>query len=179
MDNMVYCLSFNKCPLTVYIGETGLACAWLHTHTRATYDSRADKGWVMKQVQKGVMQSSGIKSVSPTFERTRSTERALVPVLLCITHHLKSGVLTSLPTLFPPCVTAHAFTQVSYKWVIMKMKKWSWQWTQFMQCVKKPEKKFRTSKGFESVTLRYRCDALPTELWSHWLWSLLPTSVAS
>ena len=33
-------------------------------------------------------------------------------------------------------------------------------------CVKKPEKekKFRTSTGFEPVTSRYRCDALPTEL---------------
>ena len=38
-------------------------------------------------------------------------------------------------------------------------------------CVKKPEKKkFRTSTGFEPVTSRYRCDALPTELWSHWRW---------
>ena len=24
--------------------------------------------------------------------------------------------------------------------------------------------------GFEPVTSRYRCDALPTELWSHWRW---------
>ena len=37
-------------------------------------------------------------------------------------------------------------------------------------CVKKPEKKFRTSTGFEPVTSRYQCDALPTELWSHWRW---------
>ena len=29
----------------------------------------------------------------------------------------------------------------------------------FCNCVKKPEK-FRTSTGFELVTLRYRCDAL-------------------
>ena len=34
---------------------------------------------------------------------------------------------------------------------------WSSQlWTQ----LKKPEKKFRTSTGFEPVTSRYRCDAL-------------------
>ena len=83
------------------------------------------------------------RKILPTFERTRSTERALVPVLLCITHHLKSGMLTSLPTLFPPCVTAHAFTQVSYKWVIMKMKKWSWQWTQFIQLRKEAWKKIQ------------------------------------
>ena len=39
-------------------------------------------------------------------------------------------------------------------------------------CVKKPEKKkkIRTSTGFKPVTSRYRCDALPTELWSHWRW---------
>ena len=29
----------------------------------------------------------------------------------------------------------------------------------FRNCVEKPEK-FRTSAGFEPVTLRYRCDAL-------------------
>ena len=53
------------------------------------------------------------------------------------------------------------------KWNEMKMKKWSSQWTQFMQLRKEAWKKFRTSTGFEPVTLRYRCDALPTELWSH------------
>ena len=47
------------------------------------------------------------------------------------------------------------------------MKKWSSQWTQFMQLRKEAWKKFRTSTGFEPVTLRYRCNALPTELWSH------------
>ena len=31
-------------------------------------------------------------------------------------------------------------------------------------------KKFRTSTGFEPVTSRYRCDTLPTELWSHCCW---------
>ena len=63
--------------------------------------------------------------ISPSFERTRSTERALVPVLLRITRHLKRGVLVSLPALFLPCVTAHACTQVSNKWVIhMKRKSW-------------------------------------------------------
>ena len=41
----------------------------------------------------------------------------------------------------------------------MKMKKWSSQWTQL-----------NTWTGFEPVTSRYRCDALPTELWSHWRW---------
>ena len=32
------------------------------------------------------------------------------------------------------------------------------------------KKKIRTSTGFEPVISRYRCDALPTELWSHWRW---------
>ena len=53
---------------------------------------------------------------------------------------------------------------------VLKMKKWSSQWTQFMQLRKEAWKKFRTSTGFEPVTSRYRCDALPTELWSHWRW---------
>ena len=39
-----------------------------------------------------------------------------------------------------------------------------------MQLRKEAWKKFRTSTGFEPVTSRYRCDALPTELWSHWRW---------
>ena len=53
---------------------------------------------------------------------------------------------------------------------------WSSQlWSQFLQLrkeawKKKKKKKFRTSTGLEPVTSRYRCDALPTELWSHWRW---------
>ena len=48
-----------------------------------------------------------------------------------------------------------------------KMKKWSSQWTQFMQLRKRSlKKKFRTSTGFEPVISRYRCGSLPTELWS-------------
>ena len=55
--------------------------------------------------------------------------------------------------------------------VVLKMKKWSSQWTQFMQLRKEAwKKKFRTSTGFEPMISRYRCDALPTELWSHWQW---------
>ena len=38
----------------------------------------------------------------------------------------------------------------------MKMKKWSSQWTQFMQLRKEAWKKFRTLTGFEPVTSRYR-----------------------
>ena len=38
--------------------------------------------------------------------------------------------------------------------------------TQFKQLRKEAWKKFRTSTGFEPVTSRYRCDALPTELWA-------------
>ena len=48
---------------------------------------------------------------------------------------------------------------------------WSSQlWSQFLQLRKEAWKKFRTSTGLEPVTSRYRCDALPTELWSHWRW---------
>ena len=53
---------------------------------------------------------------------------------------------------------------------VLKMKKWSPQWTQFMQLHEEAWKKFRNSMGFERVTSRYRCDALPTELWSHYQW---------
>ena len=41
---------------------------------------------------------------------------------------------------------------------------------QFIQLHKEAWKKFRTSTGFEPVTLLHRCDALPTELWNHWRW---------
>ena len=45
---------------------------------------------------------------------------------------------------------------------------WSSQlWSQSPQSRKEAWKKFRTSTGHEPVTSRYRCDALPTELWSH------------
>ena len=43
------------------------------------------------------------------------------------------------------------------------MKKWSSQWKQFMQLRTEAWKKFGTSTGFEPVTSRCRCDALPTE----------------
>ena len=43
------------------------------------------------------------KEISPAFKRTGRAERALVPVLLRITHHLRSWVLVSLPNLYPPC----------------------------------------------------------------------------
>ena len=49
----------------------------------------------------------------------------------------------------------------------MKMKKWSSQWTQFMQLRKEAWKKFM--QDFNGVWTRDR-DALPTELWSHWRW---------
>ena len=42
----------------------------------------------------------------------------------------------------------------------MKMKKWSSQWTQFMQLRKEAWKKFRTSTGFEPVTSRFTCAML-------------------
>ena len=52
--------------------------------------------------------------------------------------------------------------------------KWKWRNDRrsernLCNCVKKPEK-IQDSTGFEPVTSRYRWDALPTELWSHWRW---------
>ena len=54
----------------------------------------------------------------------------------------------------------------------MKMKKWSSQSTQFMQLHKEAWKKKKSGlqRGFNPWPLDYRCDALPTELWSHWRW---------
>ena len=55
--------------------------------------------------------------------------------------------------------------------IISSNKEWSSQlWSQFLQLRKEAWKKFRTSTGFEPVTSRYRCDALSTELGSHWRW---------
>ena len=141
MDNVVYCLLCTKCPLTVYIVGTGLACAWLHTRTSATCDSRADKdsqGWVIWTSAKrcdavdwdqiGInWDQIGLQRKGKFFQPLSAPEarKPLVPVLLCITHHLKSGVLVALPTLFPPHVTARACTWISKKWVIhMKIKTW-------------------------------------------------------
>ena len=57
---------------------------------------------------------------------------------------------------------------------IMKMKKWSSQWTQFMQLRKEAwkKKKFRTSTGFEPVTSRCRCDALTN-------WAMKPLTLGA
>ena len=53
----------------------------------------------------------------------------------------------------------------------MKVKKWSSQWTQFMQLRKEALKKNSgLQRGLHSWPCDYRCDALPTELWSHWRW---------
>ena len=55
--------------------------------------------------------------------------------------------------------------------------KWKWRNDRrssecnLRNCVKMPEKKkFRTSMGLNPWPHDYRCDALPTELWSHWRW---------
>ena len=47
----------------------------------------------------------------------------------------------------------------------MKVQKWSSQWTQFMQVRKEAWIKIRALNPWPRD---YRCDALPTELWSHW-----------
>ena len=53
----------------------------------------------------------------------------------------------------------------------MKMKKWSLQWMQFMQLHKEAWKKNSGLQwGLNPWPRNYRCDVLPTELWSHWLW---------
>ena len=63
--------------------------------------------------------------------------------------------------------------EINHMWTadMKSNEEWSSQlWSQFLQLRKEAWKKFRTSTGLEPVTSRYRCDALPTELWSHWRW---------
>ena len=63
--------------------------------------------------------------------------------------------------------------EINHMWTadMKSNEEWSSQlWSQFLQLRKEAWKKFRTSTGLEPVTSRYRCDALPTELWSNWRW---------
>ena len=55
------------------------------------------------------------------------------------------------------------------------MKKWSSQWTQFMQLRKEAcrIKNVGLQRGLNPWLRDYQCDALPTELWSHWRWELV------
>ena len=72
--------------------------------------------------------------------------------------------------------SSHSHQGFIIRWMIQIVniqsnEEWSSQlWSQFLQLRKEAWKKFRTSTGLEPVTSRYRCDALPTELWSHWRW---------
>ena len=63
----------------------------------------------------------------------------------------------------------HKLTATQWEWNQMKNDPRSYD-RNFYNCVKKPENKIRNSTGLEPVTSRYRCDALPTELGSHWRW---------
>ena len=59
----------------------------------------------------------------------------------------------------------------------MKMKKWSSQWTQFMQLRKEDWKKNSgLQRGLNPWPRYYLCDALPSELWSHWRWEQVAIS---
>ena len=55
--------------------------------------------------------------------------------------------------------------EMNWKW-----RKWSSQWTQFMQLRKEAWKNSGLQRGLNLWPCDYRCDALPTELWSHWRW---------
>ena len=53
--------------------------------------------------------------------------------------------------------------------------KWKWRNDRrsernLCNCVKKPEKNSGLQWGLIPWPCDYRCDALPTELWSHWRW---------
>ena len=72
-----------------------------------------------------------------------------------------SGILTgdSPFSCWPTCHVSMFLATVPE----VKMKKWSSQWTQFIQLRKKAWKKFRTSTGFEPVTSR-----LPVRCSTNW-----------
>ena len=72
-------------------------------------------------------------------------------------------------TLLKVCdVTKHGHHLGFYQELeILKMKKWSSQWTRFMQLRKEARKKNSgLQRGLNPWPRDYRCDALPTELWS-------------
>ena len=54
----------------------------------------------------------------------------------------------------------------------MKIKKWSSQWTQFMQLCKEAWTKFRTSTGFEPVTSRFL-------VWCSTNWAMKPLTLGA
>ena len=54
----------------------------------------------------------------------------------------------------------------------LKMKKWSSQWTQFMQLCKEAWKKFRTSTGFEPETSR-------SPVWCSTNWAMKPLTLGA
>ena len=70
------------------------------------------------------------------------------------------------------------------KWVLMIYEinhiwtaemKWKWRNDRrsernLCNCVKKPEKNSGLQRGLNPWPRDYRCDTLPTELWSHWRW---------
>ena len=58
-----------------------------------------------------------------------------------------------------------------------KLPKTKWKWRNdcpgernLCNCVKKAEKNSGLQRGLNPWPRDYRCDALPTELWSHWRW---------
>ena len=72
------------------------------------------------------------------------------------------------------------------KWVLMIYEinhiwtaetKWKWRNDRrsernLCNCVKRPEKNSGLQRGLNPWPRDYRCDALLTELWSHWRWQL-------
>ena len=65
------------------------------------------------------------------------------------------------------------FIFIVYRYIyFMKMKKWSSQWTQFIQLRKEAWKKFRTPTGFEPVTSR-----LP--VWYSTNWAMKPLTLGA
>ena len=63
--------------------------------------------------------------------------------------------------------------EINHIWTVEM--KWKWRNDRrsernLCNCVKKPEKKKGLQRGLNAWPCDYRCNALPTELWSHWRW---------
>ena len=102
---------------------------------------------------------------NPALSNARAHDAKLVLLFLTLAKYRDLGfTCTSAKVIY--CITC---TLCNELYIQMKNDPRSY-WSQFLQLRKEAWKKFRTSTGLEPVTSRYRCDALPTELWSHWRW---------
>ena len=119
-----------------------------------------------KEAWKKFRTSTGLEPVTSRIPVRRSTNWAMKPLTL------GAGQLW-----------VHMFPWKICKWmmhmkeIICELRMWNQMKNDprsydrnFYNCVKKPEKNSGLQRGLNPWPSRYRCDALPTELWSHWRW---------